>query len=349
MTQPAKGGRFERAQWSSLAPQALSAEGADLVRESGLGDGGSLPTVFSPAVADVDLADWVAGNRGLLAQRLGQFGAILFRGFGIDSAPAFEAVARNLCGELFAENGEHPREAVTGSVYTPVFYPAGKRLLWHNENSFNHEWPLKILFCCLRPADSGGETPLVDSRGVCRRLDPSIRERFQRLGVRYVRNYGAGPGLDWQTVFRTADRAEVEARCAAQGLAVEWKAADRLRTSCVRPAVVRHPQTGEESWFNQAQHWHVSCLEPEMRSSLAAAFAEEDLPRHCWFGDGSPIPDAMMAEILAVYAELEVCFPWRAGDVVMLDNLLAAHGRNPFQGERKILVALGEMRTYDDV
>jgi alpha-ketoglutarate-dependent taurine dioxygenase len=345
----ANGGRFERARWSNVKPQAVIPEGDELVREGGLDDHGSLPAVFSPAVADVDLAEWAAANRGLLAQRLNRAGAVLFRGFGIASAPAFEAVARGLCGELFAENGEHPRETVSGNVYTPVFYPAGKRLLWHNENSFNHEWPLKILFCCLRPADVGGETPLVDSRQVWKRLDPGIKERFQRLGVMYMRNYGAGPGLDWQTVFRTADRAEVEALSVAQGLTVEWKPADRLRTRCVRPAVVRHPQTGEESWFNQAQHWHVSCLEPEMRSSLAAAFAEEDLPRHCYFGDGSPIPDSMMEEILAVYAELEVCFPWRAGDVVMVDNLLAAHGRNPFSGERKILVALGEMKTYDDV
>jgi hypothetical protein len=33
----------------------------------------------------------------------------------------------------------------------------------------------------------------------------------------------------------------------------------------------------------------------------------------------------------------------------MLDNLLTAHGRNPFSGERKILVAMGEMTSYGDV
>jgi alpha-ketoglutarate-dependent taurine dioxygenase len=347
--QPVKGGRFERAKWSQVKPRAVVPEGDELVREGTLHDGRSLPAVFSPAVADVDLADWAAANRDLLAERLHRAGAVLFRGFGIQSPPAFEAVARSLCGELFADNGEHPRETVTGSVYTPVFYPAGQRLLWHNENSFNHEWPLKILFCCVRAADEGGETPLVDSRQVAERLDPAIRERFRRLGVMYVRNYGTGPGLDWQTVFRTADRGEVEAHCAADGLTAEWKGADRLRTSCVRPALVRHPRTGEECWFNQAQHWHVVCLEPEVRSSLAAAFSPEDLPRNCTFGDGSPIPDRMMEEILEVYAGLEVCFPWRAGDVVLVDNLLAAHGRNPFKGERKILVAMGEMKTYRDV
>jgi alpha-ketoglutarate-dependent taurine dioxygenase len=129
----------------------------------------------------------------------------------------------------------------------------------------------------------------------------------------------------------------------------EWKNGNRLRTRSVRPAVVNHPETGESSWFNQAQHWHIACLDDEVRASLLSSFEPEDLPRHCYYGDGSPIDDSVMKRILEVYSELEVSFPWRSRDVLMLDNLLTAHGRNPFSGERKILVAMGEMTSYGDV
>jgi alpha-ketoglutarate-dependent taurine dioxygenase len=346
----APGKRFERSRFKGVDLAAVQLPSGDLVRARPLSAGGLLPLLVEPAHPDVDLADWAAGNRQLIDEQLVRHGAILCRGFGIGSPAAFERFAAAVCRELFDENGEHPRTVVSGNVYTPVFYPPDKQLLWHNENSFNHSWPRKILFCCARPADRGGETPLVDSREVYRRLDPEVRERFSERGVLYVRHYGAGPGLDWQTVFRTSDGGEVEARCAREGLAVEWKDGGRiLRTSCRRPAVVRHPVSGEPSWFNQAQHWHVACLDPETRDSIRAAFTPDDLPRDCRYGDGSAITDAEMEHVLAIYRQLEVCFPWQTGDVVLVDNVLTAHGRNPFAGERRILVALGDMASYDDV
>jgi alpha-ketoglutarate-dependent taurine dioxygenase len=117
----------------------------------------------------------------------------------------------------------------------------------------------------------------------------------------------------------------------------------------VRPAATSHPRTGEFAWFNQAQHWHLSCLDPETRAALRVSFNEEDYPRNCYYGDGSPIEDSVIDEILEVYRGLEVSFPWRKGDIVMLDNMLTAHGRNPFAGQRKLFVAMGEMLSYEDV
>jgi alpha-ketoglutarate-dependent taurine dioxygenase len=260
----------------------------------------------------------------------------------------FERFAASVCSELFNENGEHPRESVSGNVYTPVYYPPDQKLLWHNENSFNLRWPMKILFGCARPADRGGETPIVDSRRVFEEIDPEVRRRFLDKQVTYQRNFGAGVGLDWQTVFQTDDRAELERQAAAEGIEIEWKGPDHLCTRFRRPAAARHPVTGEWTWFNQAQHWHVSCLDPETRESMQSLFASEDLPRNCYYGDGTPISDEDMAHILSVYERLEVSFPWQQGDVLLLDNMLVAHARNPFEGERRLLVSLGEMEQFDE-
>jgi len=144
-------------------------------------------------------------------------------------------------------------------------------------------------------------------------------------------------------VFRTTSKAVVEEMCRKAVIDFTWKDGGWLTTRSVRPAVIKHPKTGEWSWFNQAQHWHIFCLDPETRASLQSMFQIEDMPRNCYYGDGSPIEDSIMDEICASYRQLEVVFPWQKGDVLLLDNVLTAHARNPYMGERKILVAMGEM------
>lgn len=329
--------------------QAVSLPQTELIKTSSIQSEQALPLVVEPTVDDIDLAHWIEGNLEFIETKLLQHGAILFRGFNLDSALAFERVCLTFCPELFNENGEHPRETVSGNVYTPVFYPADKKLLWHNENSFNYRWPRKIFFGCRKPAQQGGETPIVDSRKVFDFIDPKIREQFLEKKVMYLRNYGDGLGLDWQTVFQTQSRAKVEAVCREALIDCEWKDNGGLRTRSVRPAVVKHPQTGEMTWFTQAQHWHTSCLDAATRKSLLSSFREEDLPRNCYYGDGSPIEDSVMEEICKVYQKLEVCFPWQQGDLLVIENLLTAHARNTFVGERKLLVAMGELMSFDEV
>ena len=335
--------------FKSIKPKAFNRQQSDLVRTSSLRAGQKLPLVFEPEVDRLNVVEWTRSQREFLEQKLYEHGALLFRGFKGDLETDFEPFALNLCFELFNENGEHPREPISGSVYTPVFYPPEKQLLWHNENSFNYQWPTKILFGCLRPAAQGGETPLVDSRKVFERIDPDIREFFVRKGIIYVRNYGEGLGLDWPTVFGTTSRTQVEEICRRTGTQFEWTDGNKLRTRAWRPAVVKHPATGEMVWFNQAQHWHPSCLDSSTREALLNLFSEEELPRNCYYGDGSKIEDSAMESILEIYNELQVVFPWQVNDVLVLDNLLTAHGRNPFVGERKLLVTMGDMRNYEQI
>lgn len=320
-----------------------------LITTEVLHHGKTLPLVIKAKFEHIDLPDWLTANHEFINNQLLKYGAILFRGFNIDTPSIFEKFGLAICNELFNENGEHPRETVSGKVYTPVFYPSDRKLLWHNENSFNHRFPLKIMFGCRQPAQQGGETPIVDSRKVFQLIDPKIRDIFIEKQVMYVRNYGDGLGLDWQTVFQTENPAEVEKKCQQNAIKFEWKLKNRLRTFSVRPAVIKHPQTGELSWFNQAQHWHPACLDPITRESLFTSFKSEDLPRNCYYGDGTPIEDSVMEEICGVYQQLEVTFTWQKGDVLLLDNILAAHARNPFVGERKLFVAMGEMRSYTEI
>jgi len=305
-----------------------------------------LPLLIRPVGGNVDLVQWLQENEDLATQSLLNHGAILFRAFNVTSATYFEQVARAVCRDLLPDNAEHTPVSENGMIQTPIFYPPDRKLLWHNENSFNLKWPLRLLFCCMRPADRGGETPLVDSRRVFSRLDPSIVRQFTDLGVMYVRNFGTGLGLSWQKVFGTGDKSHVANLCRQMNVEFEWRRDDELHTHFVRPGVIPHPITGEMSWFNQAQHWHIACGDEEMREALLEMFPEDQLPRMCYYGDGSSIDSSVMKEIMDVYQELEVSFAWEKSDVAILDNVLIAHARNPFQGERRLLVAMGEMQSF---
>jgi len=337
------------ASFRSIKPRRISVSPNSSVAREDIAPGRAKFQMIRPGRNGVDLLQWASEHRQYIDSELLTHGAVLLRDFGVKSIQKFERFAQAVSSHLFSQNGEHPRESISGHVQTPVAYPSHQKLLWHNENSFNHSWPTKLWFCCLQPAERGGETPIVDSREVFKLIDSTIRAKFIEKKVMYVRNYGAGVGLDWRTVFGTDQPGEIEKFCASNRLQWEWKEGGRLLTRCIRPAAVGHPKTGQMTWFNQVQHWHLSCLEAEMREALLALYRDQELPRNCFYGDGSAIEDSVMKEILDVYRALEVTFSWQEGDVLMLDNLLVAHARNPFVGERKLLVAMGDMESYDSI
>jgi alpha-ketoglutarate-dependent taurine dioxygenase len=316
---------------------------ASLVAFAPLSPGRDLPLLARQAVGGVDLAGWLAENRDEVRRELLGAGGILFRGFGVDSEARLQALLEALAGELVQYTYRStPRTALSGRIYTSTEYPPDQEIPLHNEMSYSRSWPLLIGFACLKAAPSGGETPIASSRGVYARLDPALRERFASRGVMYVRNYGGGFDLPWQEVFQTADQQAVEAFCAEAGIEVEWREGDRLRTRQVCQAVARHPATGEPVWFNQAHLFHPSSLDPEVHASLLEEFGEEDLPRKAFYGDGSPLEEEALAAVREAMEREKVVFPWEEGDFLLLDNMLAAHGRMPFAGPRKIVVGMAE-------
>ncbi len=310
--------------------------------------GQPLPLLIQPAAAEVDLVEWGASNRELIEQNLLRHGAILFRGFALDSVKEFERFAAAVCPQLFGEYGDLPREELGGKVYGSTPYPADETILFHNESSHMHQWPMLIWFYCVTAASAGGESPILDCRKIYQLLEPSIRDVFESKGLLYVRNFTPGLDVSWQDFFHTNDRAVVEQYCRQAGINYEWKGEQGLRTSQVGPAVVWHPQTGEPAFFNQLQLHHISCLAPAVRESLLAMMDEAELPRNVYYGDGSPIEDSVMTYIGQLYRENAVSFPWQPHDVLMLNNMLVAHSRNPYSGERKIVVALGELVSQSE-
>jgi alpha-ketoglutarate-dependent taurine dioxygenase len=331
--------------------KAVSVSRAELV-ETELPEGEkTLPLVIRPAVEGLNLRDWATAHGDFIESKVLEHGGLLFRDFNPKGVSEFEQFIRITAGEpLEYKERSSPRSQVGGGhVYTSTDYPADQPIYVHNENSYQGKWPLRVFFYCETASREGGETPIADVRKVMARLDPKVVERFADKQVMYMRNFGSGLGLPWQTVFQTDDRAFVEEHCRANGLTFEWLPGDRLRTRAVRPALARHPRTGELTWFNHATFFHVTTREPKIRQALLAVFKEEDLPTNTYYGDGSPIEPEVLEQLRAAYDGEVVSSPWREGDIMMLDNMFAAHGRGPYKGARKILVGMAVTVTERNV
>ncbi|OFA06704.1 TauD/TfdA family dioxygenase [Duganella sp. HH101] len=306
--------------------------------------GSELPALITPAIAGEPLLDAAPRLRDAIEAQLLTVGGVLLRGFDVPSVDVFRAFAAGFGHPLLSyEFGSTPRTEVGGGVYTATEYPAHQSIPLHNEQAYTRMWPMKAWFHCVTAARERGETPIADSRAIYRRMPAAIRERFA-AGIVYVRNYGEFD-VPWQTVFNTEQKAEVEAFCRKAGIDWEWKPDGELRTTQLCQAFETHPVTGEKVWFNQAHLFHVSNLQPEVRESLEEMLGMDNLPRNTYFADGSAMPDGLLDEVRAVLDAETVSFPWQAGDVLMLDNMLVAHARAPFKGPRKVVVAMAESRS----
>ncbi|MFO1417431.1 MAG: TauD/TfdA family dioxygenase [Methylotetracoccus sp.] len=314
-----------------------------LVTAEGWPDVGSLPLLVRPKLDGLRLREWAEGQRQQVDAWLNEYAVVLFRGFAVNGVEDFGQCVDALAGgALEYRFRASPRTEVAHHIYTATDYPADQAIFPHNEHAYSPVCPLVLAFFADVVPLRGGATPIGDNRAVMARIDPALRDRFLRKGILYVRNYGAGFGLPWRTVFQTEDRAEVERYCESIGVHCEWKSGDRLCTRQVGPAMVRHPRTGEEIWFNHGTFFHVTSLPETIRDALLAEFAEDDLPQNTYYGDGERIEPEVLEHLRAAYTASMVRFAWQPGDVMLVDNVLAVHAREPFSGYRRVLVAMAQ-------
>lgn len=320
-----------------------SANSNSPIRMSFLDEKRAFPLVIEATDADLDALAWATSQRDFIEQKLRKHAGILFRNFGLSTPQEFEAFAEAVQPGLYGNYGDLPKKEGGRNTYRSTPYPERQMILYHNESSHLERWPRKQLFFCEFPSPVGGATPTVDCREMLRQLPTNVVEEFERKGLLYVRTFTRNLDVSWRDFFKTDSREEVEARLKDGGVEWQWLGDGELQTRTRCPAVVIHPVTGDRVFFNQVQLHHVSCLEPDVRADLLGMVGPERLPRNVYFGDGSLISDEIMKIVGDAYEACAVRFDWRRGDVVMVDNMLAAHARDPYEGPRKIVVAMGDI------
>jgi hypothetical protein len=284
----------------------------------------------------------IEGNKERLDSQLRKYGAIVFKGFGVDETSQFIKVAEKLCENLYTQYGDLPSISESKKVYGATPYPPEKIIYFHNEASHTPTFPSKQLFLCVKAAPEGGGLSIVDGRQVLRHLPQEIVDEFSEKGLSYTRNFIPYVDVKWQDFFNTEDKGELEAICKNDGLEFEWKKGGVFSTRRKAPAIIKHPVTKELTWFNQIQLHHPAMVDDAIYKMFRSSYEEESFPRYVCFGDGTPISRDTLSVISNVLKEQSATVMAKDGDIIYLDNLLVAHCRQPYQGERKVRVALGD-------
>jgi alpha-ketoglutarate-dependent taurine dioxygenase len=305
--------------------------------------------LFEAEQNSLPVQDWVDQNVHDVEQILATEGALLIRGMKINSED-FSSVLTSLFGEelLGYTYRSTPRTALKDNVYTATEYHASQVIPQHNENSYSNVWPMRIGFLCVEPAAKMGNTPISDSRIAYQEIPKEIRDEFERKNVMYVRNYSNNIDLPWTEVFQTSDKKKVEQYCRDNNMEFEWTS-NGLRTKQINQAAIVHPVTKEKLWFNQAHLFHVTSLNEELRESLLELLGEDNLPRNTYYGDGTAIDPEVLSVIRNVYERTKFSFAWRSNDLLLLDNMLFTHGREPYEGQRKVLVGMARKYSLQPV
>src|SRR6266704_4812288 len=273
-----------------------------------------------PPMLRVDATDdaprWAAEHRDALRAAVVDHGALLVRGLRLRDVAETEAVFRRL-GSLMTEKEPFAaRRSYSNGVYSSSKWPPNQPKCMHHELSYMLEFPSVMLFACLIAPTEGGATPVADSRTLLHALPSELIERFERVGWLLIRNYNNEIGASIDEAFGTDDRRTVESYCRNNALQFEWQPDGALRTWQRRSAVVHHPLTGQQCWFNQIAFLNEWTMNPEVREYLVDIYGEDGLPFNTRFGNGDPIGADVVQLIDEVYEANTTRERWQAGDLM---------------------------------
>jgi len=318
-----------------------------------------MPLVYEPSrpLQREEFKELVQEELPSIKESVKKYGCVLFRDCPIDGLEDFNETVDllDIGQKLNYIGGDSPRTKVKGAVYTSTEAPPGIKIPLHNELSFQKNFPKHICFYCDTPSRTGGETFVGDARKIYQDVDPSVRDRFEKGRLKYIsRYYHKSFVMDWMNriqrghknwvdVFETDLKEEVEKRCHEKNFDLKWLKNDWLEISQVGPTWLVHPETQEKVWFNQI---HLYDYNPKFIGlwrylGLKMFYCRKDtLVHEAKFVNGKKIPRSDLYHVMDVLDKHSVYFPWKRGDMMVCDNILAMHGRAPFTGSRRILTAM---------
>jgi len=297
--------------------------------------------------ANGDASRWAALHRDALRAAVAEHGSLLVRGLGLSDVAEVGAVFRQLGSLMIEKEAFVPRRHYAPGVYSSTKWPPNQPMCMHHELSYALECPGLMQFACLIAPTADGATPVADSSAVLGALPGELVARFDQVGWLLIRNYNDEIGASVAEAFGTDDRAGLESHCRANAIELEWLPDGGLRTRQRRRAITAHPITGQRCWFNQIAFLNEWTMDPEVHQYLVDVYGKDGLPFNTRFGDGGPIGEDVVQAINQAYETNTLREPWQAGDLMLVDNIRTAHGREPFSGPREVLVGMADPRRVD--
>ena len=293
------------------------------------------------AVSLEDVESWLQGRADELNQQAYDHGAILFRGFPVADANDFDTFIR-ACGYPNFKYEESLSNAVrvvkTERVFTANEAPSDVTIFLHHEMAQTPIYPSKLFFFCEHAAETGGATPLCRSDALFELMQkeiPQFAKDCEEKGLQYTNvmpaadDPNSGMGRSWQSTFRAQTKEEAESRMLELGYTWEWLDDGSLKAVTPVLPAVRDLGDGRKSFFNQ----------------LIAAYKgwkdeRNDPSKSIRHGDGSILDRDAVLKCAELAEQVTFDLPWQTGDVALVDNYVAMHGRRNFTGTRKVLASL---------
>ncbi|KAI1177129.1 hypothetical protein F4777DRAFT_228207 [Nemania sp. FL0916] len=294
----------------------------------------------------------------LLTKQLALHGTLLFRGLPIHNADDFSQFAHAF--------GFKPHEIIGIVVDRPCLAPnvapaseAPKEVLIHSHNESPQvpHAPGYIFLYGHRAPSRGGETPMSSSLELFRRVREEMPDfvaeladkgLLARITYKNARQYAGGSTL--RQAFgkeivdgddRATRRQKIEAQIARYGRGAhttwEWLDDDDDGDEGI---VVTHrlPVIRTQPGTNL----------PTLFTGLASFYTRPNATVQL-YGDGTPIPDGYLKWLVEITEEIRVLHRWEQGDVLVYDNIIAQHGRQPWEGEQTDRVVMASLFDGDKV
>ncbi|KAI1379089.1 Clavaminate synthase-like protein [Hypoxylon crocopeplum] len=322
------------------------------------------PSTLDDAVPDLDTAietvKSLQAQGNILTKKLALHGALLFRGLPIHNADEFSRFAHAF--------GYKPHEIIGIVVDRPLLAPnvapaneSPKEVLIynHNESPQVPHAPEYIFFYGHKVAAKGGETPISSSLELFHRAQQEIPEFIDELAEKGIlsrvtykvdKQYAGGSTLKQAFGKEIQDgddeatkRAKIEAQIARYGRGKyttwEWTD-DGVVLTHKLPAIRSQPGTGLPTLFTGLAAYY--------KNAQVNVAAGRNITQQL-FGDGTPIPEKYLARLAEITDEIRVLHKWQRGDVLVYDNIIAQHGREPWEGEQSDRVVMASLFDGDQV
>ncbi len=308
--------------------------------------------VAKPPVLDVDseATRWLREQRDDVLRLLDEHGTVVLRSVdGLDEAMVRDAALAISSGLFVEKEAMTGRDQLAHGVYSPSIWPQTQQMCMHHELSYRLQFPGKMLFACIDPADSGGEIEVADGAAMLDVLPPDLVDRVEKEGWILARSFGDDMGLSVEDAFGSSSKADIESYCEQNKIDFRWTNDGGLQTRQRRPGVVYHQRTERRVWFNQLAFLSEWTLDLAVRDFLIDEFGADGLPFNTFFGNGEPLTSEIVSSIADAYTSLSASTPMQSGDITVVDNVRMAHGRAPFEGDRRLLVAMCDPVSLADV
>ncbi|KAI8210698.1 Clavaminate synthase-like protein [Colletotrichum sp. SAR 10_76] len=325
-------------------------------------EGTVIPLALQPSSHDDDVeleaiiqtVKSLQARGGILTEKLALHGTLLFRGLPIHNAEDFSKFAHAF--------GYRPHEIIGIVVNRPLLAPnvapaneAPKEVLIynHNESPQVPHAPEYIFFYNHTAPERGGETPISSSLELFNRAKDEIPEFIaeitekgilSRVTYKFDRQYEGGSTLKqaFGKEFQEGDddstkKVKIEAQISRYGRGEhttwEW-IEDGVVLTHRLPAVRTQPGTNLPTLFTGlAAYW---------KNAQGGNGSRKEVTKQL-YGDGTPIPDKYLEHLSKITDEIRVLHKWQRGDILVYDNIIAQHGRQPWEGEQSDRVVLASL------